>query len=235
MIISKPDGTRWDVVEGAAKLSLRARLPGARVFDLATESLRKARSAGLSTVDRLHLALPASWCVNSPAPSTVLRRWALPPQREVWMSLVEVLEEPMTGPLDPESTEALLVGIRALGPEPFGVEAMSKVLALLVPEAVPLMPPPARGFVLGASGPQDAAAFVAMIQWFAGAVREGEAQLESWAQSHREVPLSPAQVLDRLVWFDSEGHRHFPGGPGAGVPAAQELAPDANAHRGWHR
>jgi hypothetical protein len=23
------------------------------------------------------------------------------------------------------------------------------------------------------------------------------------------VPLSGAQVLDRLLWFDSDGHRHF--------------------------
>ncbi len=208
--ISKPDGTTWHLVEGAAKLSLRAKLPGARVFDLATESLRKARSAGLSILDRLPLALPASWCVNSPAPSTVHRRWALPPQSEVWLSLVEVLEEPMTGPLDPESTDALLAGIQVLGPEPFGVEAISKVLALLVPEAVPLMPPAARGFVLGESGPEDARAFVAMVEWFACAVREADTQLASWAQSHQEVPLSPAQVLDRLLWFDSEGHRHFP-------------------------
>lgn len=66
------------VVEAAAKLSLRAKLPGARVFDLATESLRKARAAGMSILERLPLALPASWCVNSPAPSTVLRRWAPP-------------------------------------------------------------------------------------------------------------------------------------------------------------
>ena len=31
------------------------------------------------------------------------------------------------------------------------------------------------------------------------------------AASHEEVTLEGAQVLDRLLWFDSEGHRHFPG------------------------
>jgi len=211
MILSKPDGTKWHLEQGAAKLSMRAKLPGARVFDLASESLRKARSAGLSILDRLPLALPASWCVNSPAPSTVLRRWALPPQREVWLSLVEVLEEPLAGPLDPESTEAIVAGIGVLGPEPFGVEAISKVLALLVPDAVPLMPAAARTFVLGEAAPHGAQAFVAMIEWFGGAVKEGETELASWAGAHQEVPLSPAQVLDRLLWFDSEGHRHFPG------------------------
>jgi hypothetical protein len=210
MIISKPDGTPWSLEGGAAKLTLRATLPGARVFDLATESLRKARAAGLSPLDRLPLALPASWCVNSPAPSTVLRRWALPPQREVWVSLIEVLEEPSAGALDSESREALLAALRVLGPEAYGVEAMSKVLALLVPEAVPLMPAPARAFVLGESAPPDAHAFVAMLEWFAAAVEEGKTELASWAAAHREVPLSAAQVLDRLLWFDSEGHRHFP-------------------------
>jgi len=211
MTISKPDGSGWVLEKGTAKLKLRAALPGARVFDLAADSLRKARAAGLSIADRLPLALPASWCVNSPAPSTVLRRWALPPQREVWLSLVEVLEEPLQGPLDAESREAMLAGIRVLGPEANGVEAISKVLALLVPDAVPLMPAPARAFVLGESAPEDARAFVAMTEWFADAVRQGRTELASWAEAHQEVPLSAAQVLDRLLWFDSEGHRHFPG------------------------
>src|SRR5580658_4637105 len=130
MTISKPDGSGWVLEKGTEKLKLRAALPGARVFDLAADSLRKARAAGLSIADRLALALPASWCVNSPAPSTVLRRWALPPQREVWLSLIEVLEEPRGGPLDPGSTEAIEAGLRALGPEAFATEAISKVLAL---------------------------------------------------------------------------------------------------------
>jgi hypothetical protein len=210
MNISKADGTKWRLEEGTAKLALRATLPGARVFDLAAESLRKARASGLSTVDQLPLALPASWCVNSPAPSTVLRRWALLPQREVWLSLVDVIEEPRHGPLDAESAEAVLAGIRVLGPEAYGVEAISKVLALLVPEAVPLMPPPARAFALGETGPQGPESFVAMVDWFGVAVRAGEKALTPWSEGHGEVPLSPAQVLDRLLWFDSEGHRHFP-------------------------
>ena len=175
MIISKPDGTKWHLQQGAQKLSLRAALPGARVFDLAAE----------------------------------------PPQREVWLSLVEVLEEPRTGPLDPESSEAVLAGIQALGSEPYGVEAISKVLALLVPEAVPLMPAAARAFVLGDAAAQDARAFVEMLDWFVVAVKEGGAELASWARAHVEVPLSAAQTLDRLLWFDSEGDRHFPGLSGA--------------------
>jgi hypothetical protein len=211
MNVAKPNGTIWQVRDANTKLALRAKLPGARVFDLAADSLRKARAAGLSILDRLPLALPASWCVNNPADSSVLRRWALPPQREVWQALVEVLEEPRVGPLSSESNEAIRAGIQAMGPEAYGIDAISKVLALLAPEAVPLMPAPARIFVLGESARADAAAFVAMVDWFASAVKAGQTELASWAQAHREVTLSGAQVLDRVLWFDSEGHRHFPG------------------------
>lgn len=49
-----------------------------------------------------------------------------------------------------------------------------------------------------------------MIEWFADAVKEGETELASWAGAHHEVPLRQAQVLDRVLWFDSEGYRHFP-------------------------
>jgi hypothetical protein len=210
MILSKADGALWRIENPASKLTLRAQLPGARVFDLAVESLRKVKAAGVPVLDQLALALPASWCVNSPAPSTVLRRWALSPHRDVWASLIEVLDEPRTGPLDSETSDAILSGLRALGPEPFAVEAVSKVLALLVPDAVPLMPPPARAFVLGEAASQAPRAFVDMVDWFASATKEGGAELESCASGHTDVSLSPAQALDRLLWFDSEGHRHFP-------------------------
>jgi hypothetical protein len=213
MILAKADGTSWRIEDGPEKLRRRAELPGARVFDLAAEGLRKARTAGVPAMDRLALALPSSWCVNSPAPSTVLRRWALAPQNEVWLALVEVLEEPRHGALDTDSRGAMMTGLRALGSEPFAVEAISKVLALLTPDAVPLMPLPARTFVLGEEGAMDPAAFVAMIDWFAGATHEGGAELAAWAAGHREVPLSAAQALDRLLWFDSEGHRHFQARP----------------------
>jgi hypothetical protein len=217
MIVPKANGTEWRIEQAPAKLALRAKLPGARVFDLVAESLRQAKSAGVPALHRLPMALPASWCVNSPAPSTLLRRWALPPQREVWLSLVAVFEEPRTGALDPESREAILIAMQALGSEAIVVEAASKVLALLVPDAVPLMPPAARAFVLGTCSPENAEEFVAMIDWFSEAVARGGAELAACARGHAEVLLSAAQALDRLLWFDSEGYRHFPGQAG-GAP-----------------
>lgn len=210
MNVAKPDGTIWKIEGANEKLTLRATLPGARVFDLAADSLRTARAAGLSTLDRLPLAFPASWCVNSPADSRTFRRWALPPERDVWLALIDVLEEPWTGCLDEEASAAIASGIRAIASETHGLEAISKALALLVPEAVPLMPAPARDFVLGASAPADPPAFVAMVNWFRGAAEVIRTELASWASEHREVPLTGPQVLDRLLWFDSEGYRHWP-------------------------
>ncbi len=87
---------------------------------------------------------------------------------------------------------------------------MSKVFALLIPESVPLMPPPARAFVLGAGADASADAFVRMVDWFARTTQAHEAELTAMARAHAEVPLVGAGVLDRLLWFDSEGHRHFP-------------------------
>jgi hypothetical protein len=209
VILQKPDGTAWELANGPEKLSRRAKLPGARVFDLAAAALRKARAAGLTPLERLPLALPASWCVNSPADSRALRRWTLPPEREVWQALVELFEEPRSGPLDAEAKDALLAALPVIAPEPRGVEAVSKVLALLVPDAVPLLPRPAVTFLLGADAPLDARAFVAAVDWFGAAVEQAREVLSGWAAGHTEAPIEAAQVLDRLLWFDSEGHRHF--------------------------
>jgi hypothetical protein len=215
--IELPSGTTWHVQGAARKLACRAQLPGARVFDLVAQSLRVARARGVDAVDRFTLALPASWMVNSPATSPVLRRWALPPHRETCLALIEVLEGgPEEWSADPETPRALRLAIASLGPEPYVIEALSKVLALLVPEAVPLMPLPARAFVLGnaAKDAADAAdTFARIVEWFARAALDHRADLASLAREHAAqvgVELTGAGVLDRLVWFDSEGHKHFP-------------------------
>ena len=205
--IARPAGPDWSLEDGARKLRLRAGLPGARLYDHAAASLRLAREGGMAAADRLALALPASWCVNSPAPSPVLRRWVLPPQREVWIALVEMFES--GEPFDDEAQDATTLAVGALGQEPFAVEAISKVLALLVPEAIPLMPPAAITFVLGPAPIAGESPFVAMVRWFQATVARTGEHLASLAADHGEVPLVPAQVLDRLLWFDSDGFRHF--------------------------
>jgi hypothetical protein len=48
------------------------------------------------------------------------------------------------------------------------------------------------------------------VDWFARAAMDHVTGLEAIAREHREVELTGAGVLDRLLWFDSEGHKHFP-------------------------
>jgi hypothetical protein len=211
MQIELLSGNSWVVAEPTKKLAFRAQLPGARLFDLAGESLRAAKRLGTSASDRFTLALPASWLVNSPAISRVLRRWALEPHRETCLALVELLEGgPAAWEDDPGTADAIRQAVASLGDEPYIAEALSKTLALLVPEAVPLMPDAARAFVLGTADRNEPDAFGRMVDWFARAAIEHHEALARVARDHREVELTPGGVLDRLLWFDSEGHVHFP-------------------------
>ena len=207
--IALPSGRTWLLDDTLRKLSLRAGLPGARVYDLCANALRSAREKGVSLGDRFTLALPASWLVNSPASSAVLRRWALAPGREAWLDLLQALDAPA-----PTFATGAWRGVvrdawTRLGDEPFLVEAASKLAALVVPDRVPLMPRPARAFVLGEAAGSDAAAFIAMIEFLVATSRDNEEDLRLVADHHTEVPLSAPQVLDRLLWFDSEGHKHW--------------------------
>jgi len=210
MRVSIPTGKVWDLLDVHQKLTHRARLPGARVFDLSADALRVARAKGLSDEARLPLALPGSWLVNSPAQSIVFRRWALEPDRRVMLEILALFDPPRLGGLDDETAEALRTRVAMLGTEPTLVEAASKVLALLVPHAIPLMPPLAVSFILGPDVVPDASAFVAMASWFGEAVEEHWDGLTACAAAHQEVPLDAAQVLDRMLWFDSDGKKHFP-------------------------
>jgi hypothetical protein len=206
-----PRGTTWSLLAAGQKLAYRARLPGARVFDLVARGLRNATARGVSDVDRLMFALPASWLVNSPAVSTVLRRWALPPHDETCLALIELLQSgPDAWADDAGTTESVRLALASLGGEPYVTEAVSKVMALIVPDVVPLMPAPARAFVVGDAAKDDPDVFMKMAEWFARTVVEHRPRLEAIAREHREVELTAGGVLDRLLWFDSEGHRHFP-------------------------
>jgi hypothetical protein len=209
MAVKIPSGKAWELTDVNRKLTQRAGLPGARVFDLSADSLRVARAKGLSDEARLPLALPGSWLVNSPAQSFVFRRWALSPHKELMLDILALFDPPRLGPLEPDAAAALAELVAALGKEATLIEAASKVLALLVPHAIPLMPPLAVGHVLGPGVALDPAAFVAMVSWFGESVAEHWEGLSACAAAHTEVPLDAAQVLDRLLWFDSDGFKHF--------------------------
>ena len=213
--IVTPAGTEWHLENVVHKLTLRAGLPGARVFDLAADALRVSRAAGVAREHRLALALPASWMVNSPAISRVMRRWALEPVRRSLLTLVALLEDGPDGWQDENAARAAALGrlVPTLGDEPSLLEALTKVLALLAPELVPLLPKPALTFLLGDGATADAASLVRVLDAFAAWSIELEDDLAAVAAELGRAglpPLDPAQVLDRLLWFDSEGHVHFP-------------------------
>jgi hypothetical protein len=210
MKVDLPSGATWHIEKGLTKLAHRGRLPGARVFDLIAASLGETKARGVAVTDRFVLALPASWLVNSPAVSTVLRRWALAPHLETCLALLEVLDDDGHERGTDAQRDAIALAVTSLGSEPYVIEALSKVLALLTPDRVPLMPPLARAFVLGPRECDAPNAFGRIVAWFEAAVIANRSELEAIAREQAEVPLGAGGVLDRLLWFDTDGHRHFP-------------------------
>jgi hypothetical protein len=209
-------GSTWACVDGTEKLLARAKLPGAHAFDRATHGLGLARAAGVPVVDLLPLAFASSWLVNSAIPSPVFRRWLSTPAVEVWSELVPALAEGGWEELGQEDRATLAGALGALGE---GVGAISKVLATLVPAAVPLMPDAALFFAAGSVACPQAAdaqtagveAFAPTMDWFSRATKDTDAALVALGRGVDGPPLLAAQVLDRLLWFDSVGYRHFKG------------------------
>ena len=205
----------------AEKLAARGTLPGAFGFDQAAHSFRRIIAAGLAPAELLAPALPCSWMVNARAPSTVFARWLRAPLRGRWSDLIELLAVDAEGWLaqPPAARDAVAAAASDLAIDGHGATAISKVAAVLCPDAVPLMDDAAVWFALeGVACPQEPADqapatvgpawVVPMLDWFAAAVRAAEAPLAQLASAYTHAPLSPAQALDRLVWFESWGFRH---------------------------
>lgn len=225
MIRLEREGARtWTLAEAAAKLGLRDGLPGAYTFDRAEQALARAEANGTKRTALLPLVFASSWCVNNQAASTVYRKWLSSPLVEVWTELASLLVPGTSAWLDLDADEraTIAAGVRVLAVDGHGVGAMSKPLALLAPAAAPLMPDAAIAFALGtvampvlkSADAQTASIdeFAPMMTWFAKAVASAAVDLATVASEHERtsgLSLSPAQVLDRVLWFDSIGHRHF--------------------------
>jgi len=209
----------WRVCAAADKLALRATLPGAYGFDQAAHGFRRARAAGAPMGALLPAAMPASWMVNNKPTSPVFQRWLSAPQVEAWEALAETLVggAPNWDDLDDDLRAELARVVGALCTSEHGAAAVSKVLALLVPESVPLMDDAAVWWALDAiarPGTADtpsapAAVFGPMLDWFSATQRAHGEALTALARSHTAAVLDAAQVLDRLTWFDSWGWRLF--------------------------
>ena len=209
----------WTVTDPLAKLALRGRLPGAFSFDRATEALNRARAAGVATGDLLPLAFPSSWLVNSAIASTTMARWALPPFAGYFRTLIGQLEIGVHE-LAALDEKRITDAVRPLAIDGQGAGAISKVVASLVPKSVPLMPDAAIAFAIDAvANPtaldaQTAAAdlFAPMLKWFARTVVAHEGLLRELAAQDAKArapakELEPAQLFDRLLWFESAGYR----------------------------
>jgi hypothetical protein len=216
----------WRISHPAEKLLTRGSLPGAYTFDLCAQSLRVARTRGTPITALLPLAMPASWMVNNRAPSPVLRHW-VSTQAALWHSLVELLDEGVFAwPEVPSQTRSEIEDIATrLCHQEHGLCAISKVLALLCPHAVPLLDDAVISFALGAVPMPTSAEtptasvklLLPMLDWFSEMVIAHEAELTALARTYTLAPLDAAQVLDRLLWFDSWGWRHH-GTPVATAP-----------------
>lgn len=225
MLLARSDGRPWDtgsVEEMRQKLAFRASLPGAFAFDQAAHGFRIARHAGVPCRELLAAACASSWLVNSGAPSTTFRRWLEPPFDAVLGELAEALAaRPCAWASYADDERGALEGaMNVLAFEPRALGTLTKVLALLAPESVPILADAALRFagVLAAEGDgtfdaqtAPASCFGPAMTWFTACVVAHEAELAEVARSLRGPPLAPAQVLDRLLWFDAEGRRHRDG------------------------
>jgi hypothetical protein len=232
-----PTGSTWELGDGArarAKLDFRAGLPGAFAFDRAAHAFRVARRAGVACRDLLAPACAASWLVNSAIPSTTMRRWLEPPLADVLGELADALASRAFAwaSFDDAERRALADALAVLDLGPRSLGALTKILASLAPESVPMMPDAAVRFVLGDAAVQapaepsafdvqtaKLASFAPVMDWFTEAARANAPTLADVARDLPRPPLAPAQVLDRLLWVDSEGFRHLtPGGPSTPTP-----------------
>jgi hypothetical protein len=214
----------WTIDEPDEKLAWRAGLPGASCFDRAAQTLRALQAGGAAAIDLLPLALPASWMVNAKASSRAMQAWLTPRSMETWAAVLEGIgfhlgpAEWLAMPEQDRHAIASAIGQLATGAEGATLAAVTKVLALLRPQIVPLMDDAALWFALecvpepkSADAPSaPATAFVPMLDWFAREVTEHEDALIALAVRHDRAVLDAAQTLDRLLWIESWGHRLRP-------------------------
>lgn len=211
----------WTIEGAPEKLRWRAGLAGASTYDRAANTLRVLQASGVDAFDLLPLALPASWMVNAKATSRAMQRWLSPSRAEAWRALLEGIG----ADLSPEGWLALTaaeregcaraVEVLASGKDGESLAAVTKVLALLRPQIVPLMDDAALWFALElvpepstADAPSaTASAFVPMLDWFSQHSIACETPLIELAAGHDLAVLDAAQTLDRVLWMESWGER----------------------------
>lgn len=191
----------WDLGDVEEKLKVRGALPGASIWD---DVQRTLSSSALEVSAQLSCALPSSWMVNNLVTSPALSAWNKGDGRKVWEAL-------LTAGDDDRRTELVTALCNVQSPA-LPLAAVSKVWALLEPARVPLLDDAAIAFLTEAiddpasdassAGPEH---LRASLSAFSAAVEGVDLDPRAFDLAHK------AQVVDRLLWFDSYGHRLFPG------------------------
>jgi hypothetical protein len=167
--------------------------------------------------------------VNAKATSRTFVHWTA--AEPVWAELLSILSFDLStdewSALPEAERTAVGVAVATLSGMPSAsLCAVTKVLALLRPQLVPLMDDAAIWFALGAvpepktadapaAGPEH---FLPMMDWFAAEAKRSDAALVELARAHTMAVLDAPQVLDRLLWWASWGHRLFEPHPPAPSP-----------------
>ena len=213
------DGEREVAISDAQDaLRRRGTLPGAFGYDRAAHLFRTLQAEGSDPVDLLPAAFPTSWMVNARATSRTFLQWAA--MEDTWRSAFEVLrfdrsQEEWRAASDAERARVAADVAKLAAAPGASLVAVTKVLALLVPQLVPLMDDAAIAWALGAvpmpdtaddpkAGPEH---FLPMMDWFAAETTRVEADLVALAREHELAVLDAPQVLDRMLWFESWGRR----------------------------
>lgn len=218
--------TARTVEDADAKLRWRGTLAGASTYDRAAHALRVLQARGTDAFDLLPLAVPTSWMVNAKATSRAMQRW-LSPGADAWRALLDGIstdlstEEWIALPAAERESCARAVQALATGTDGESLASVTKVLALLRPQIVPLMDDAALWFALeivpqptSADRPSaPASAFVPMLDWFAEHVVSCDESLIELAARHDLAVLDAAQTLDRLVWMEPWGNTLRPQPP----------------------
>lgn len=209
----------WQCSFSLEKLLMRGQLAGASLYDKTTDALRQARQAGVPALTLLPAATGSSWMVNNTVTSALFQQWLHPSKLAHWESLLALLEGTNDNYLQrkDELREPLSQTLQALWLPQAGAAGLSKVLALLCPDVVPLMDDAALWYALDrVSYPANAQVitsktndFIDMLDWFATQAHTQQETLTLLATAYPLCQLSPAQVLDRLLWFESWGYHLF--------------------------
>lgn len=223
LALQRAHSQAWDIPDPAGDLAWRASLPGAFGYDQATHVLRAVQAQGTPALELLPVAFPTSWMVNAKATSRTFRAWLTPGPFAAWTALLTSLGESTShedwlalGPAPRAEVQAAVSELVAV--EGASLAAVTKVLALLRPQLVPLMDDAALWFALDAM-PEPATAdapsapaplFEPMMDWFAQQSLAQEAALVEVAAAHQLAVLDVPQTLDRLLWVASWGHRLRP-------------------------